>query len=47
MIVVFALLTGGSLSRALVWAAAFFVAATAWSYWRWRERLSGDRRRSR
>jgi hypothetical protein len=42
-----AVLTGGSLERGLVYAAIFFVLATAWSWWRWRERLEAERRRIR
>ena len=37
--------TGGSLVRAVVIGAFFFVAATAWSWRRWRERLREDERR--
>jgi hypothetical protein len=47
LIVVGAVVTGGSLERGLVYAAIFFVFATAWSWWRWRERLAADRRRIR
>jgi hypothetical protein len=38
-------LTGGGWARAVVVAAAFFVAATAWSWWRSRGRVDqeGDR----
>jgi membrane protein implicated in regulation of membrane protease activity len=35
----FALLTGGELVRAIAVAVAFFVLATAWSWWRFRQRL--------
>jgi Flp pilus assembly protein TadB len=42
LIVVVAWLTGGSLGRAVVWAVGFFVIATAWSFWRWRQRLQRD-----
>jgi 4-hydroxybenzoate polyprenyltransferase len=41
----FALLTGSDLARALVIAAVFFVAATAWSWFRFRQRLAADRGR--
>jgi membrane protein implicated in regulation of membrane protease activity len=44
-VVVVAALTGGSLVRAIVVAAFFFVAATAWSWRRWRERLRNDEQR--
>jgi hypothetical protein len=47
LIVVGAVVTGGSLERGLVYAAIFFVFATAWSWWRWRERLAAERRRIR
>jgi hypothetical protein len=40
-----AVLTGGSIVRALVIGAFFFVAATAWSWHRWRERLREEERR--
>jgi hypothetical protein len=39
VIVVVAWATGGSIGRALVFAAGFFVVATSWSFWRWRARL--------
>ena len=39
LIVVVAWITGGGLARAVVIAVAFFVVATAWSFWRWRHRL--------
>jgi membrane protein implicated in regulation of membrane protease activity len=38
-IVVVAWATGGDLVRAALIAGAFFVAATAWGWRRWRERL--------
>ena len=41
----FALLTGSDLGRALVVAVAFFVLATAWSWWRFNRRLAEERRR--
>ncbi len=44
MIVLVAWLTGGSLERAIVYAAGFFVLATAWSWWRWRKRMEEERR---
>ena len=44
LIVVVAFATGGGLLRALVFALVFFFAATAWSWWRWRERLAAERR---
>jgi membrane protein implicated in regulation of membrane protease activity len=44
IIVGVAWLTGGSLGRAIVFAAVFFVVATGWSWWKWRERLERERR---
>ena len=41
----FALLTGGDLARAIAVAVAFFVLATAWSWWRFRQRLERGERR--
>jgi hypothetical protein len=41
-IVVFAWLTGGGVERALGFAGAFFVLATAWSWWRFRRRLARE-----
>ena len=38
-------LTGGGLVRAVVVALVFFVLATAWSWWRFRERLQRDAER--
>ena len=45
LVVVVAVATGGSLVRAIVIGALFFVAATAWSWRRWRERLRDEERR--
>lgn len=39
VIVLIAWATGGDLGRAVLIAAAFFVAATAWGWRRWQERL--------
>jgi len=44
VIVVIAWLTGGSIGKAVAIAAAFFLAATAWSFWQWRARLRRARR---
>ena len=44
LVVVFAWATGGGIGRALVIAAIFFVAATAWSWWRFRVRLDEEQR---
>ena len=41
----FALLTGSDLVRALIVAVAFFLAATAWSWFRFRQRLAAEGRR--
>ena len=46
IVVLVAWVTGGDLARALVIAAIFFVAATAWSWWRFRARLEEQRRAS-
>jgi hypothetical protein len=35
--------TGGDLVRALIWGGAFFAVATAWSWWRFRQRLEEQR----
>ena len=43
LIVLVAWVTGGGLGRAFGFAAAFFVLATGWSWWRWRERLAEHR----
>ena len=40
VILVFAGLTGGDLTRALAFAALYFVAATAWTWFRFRQRES-------
>jgi len=45
LIVVFAAVTGGSIVRAIVIGAFVFLAATAWSWRRWRERSRDDERR--
>jgi membrane protein implicated in regulation of membrane protease activity len=43
VVVVFAWLTGGDVLKALGVGAAFFVVATAWSWWRFHQRLEeGD-----
>jgi hypothetical protein len=48
VIVAVAWATGGSLSRAVIVAAFFFVVATAWNTYRWRARLrEADERTSR
>jgi membrane protein implicated in regulation of membrane protease activity len=45
IIVGVAVLTGGDLTKAIVVAAAFFVIATAWSWWRFRERIARESKR--
>jgi hypothetical protein len=39
IVVAVAAATGGGVVRAVIFAAVFFVAATAFSWWRWRVRL--------
>jgi nicotinamide riboside transporter PnuC len=46
VIVVVAWLTGGGVARAVVFAVLFFVVATAWSVWKWRERLRAEAQRA-
>jgi len=43
VIVVVAKFTGGDVGRAILGAAAFFVVATAWSWWRFRRRVEQER----
>jgi Flp pilus assembly protein TadB len=38
--------TGGSLGRAIVIAALFFCAASAWTSWRWSQRLRAERKKA-
>jgi membrane protein implicated in regulation of membrane protease activity len=38
VILIFAAITGGDLTKALIVAAAYFVVATAWSWFRFRQR---------
>jgi uncharacterized protein involved in response to NO len=47
IVVVVALATGGSLGRALVFAAAFFLIATLWGWRNWRNRIAEQRREDR
>jgi hypothetical protein len=44
LVVIVAWVTGGELGRAVVIAGVFFVAATAWSWWRFRARLDAAAR---
>jgi hypothetical protein len=37
-------LTGGDVSRSVLLACVLFVAATAYSWWRWRERIRREER---
>jgi hypothetical protein len=39
VILAVSIITGGGVGKGLAIAAGFFVAATAWSWWRFRERL--------
>jgi membrane protein implicated in regulation of membrane protease activity len=43
VIVVVAKFTNGDVGRAILGAAAFFVVATAWSWWRFRRRVEQER----
>ena len=45
VVLVFSLITGSDLVRALIVAVAFFVAATAWSWFRFHQRLAEKGRR--
>jgi hypothetical protein len=45
VIVAFSLATGGGLAKALVVAAVFFLVATGWSWWRFRDKLAQRGRR--
>ena len=46
VLVVVAVLTGGDVARAAVVAVAVFAVATAWSWWRFRERIRGQAARA-
>ena len=43
LIVLISWATGGELGRAVVFATLYFVVATAWSWWRFRQRLAKER----
>ena len=45
VVVIIGLATGGDVVRVLVVAVVFFLFATAWSWWRFREKLGEGRRR--
>jgi 4-hydroxybenzoate polyprenyltransferase len=45
VVLLFSLLTGSDFARAVIVAVAFFVAATAWSWFRFRQRLAAQERR--
>jgi membrane protein implicated in regulation of membrane protease activity len=45
LIVLAAWITGGGIPRALVVAVGFFVIATGYSVWKWRQRLDEERRK--
>lgn len=47
VVVVFALLTGGDVSKAILVAVSFFVVATLWTWRNWRNRLRAERTRDR
>ena len=42
LIVLISWATGGGLGRALVFASLYFVVATAWAWWRFRQRLAKE-----
>ena len=43
VIVLVAAFTGGGVAKAILVAAAFFIGATAWSWWRYRRRVEQER----
>ena len=45
VILVVARLTDGNFGRAITFAVAYFVFATAWNWWRFRQRLQREERR--
>ena len=45
VIVLVAWVTGGGIARAVGFAVGYFVLATAYSTWRWRQRLAEERRK--
>jgi hypothetical protein len=42
LLLLVAWLTGGSLARAVIYAIGFFLIATAWNWWRFRQRLARE-----
>jgi hypothetical protein len=42
LLLVVAWLTGGNVVRAVIYAVAFFLIATAWNWWRFRQRLARE-----
>ena len=47
IVVLVAVLTGGSLERAILIAGVAFVIVTVYSWWRWREKLKAQERERR
>ena len=45
LIVLVAWITGGGIPRALAFAVGYFVLATGYSVWKWRQRIDEERRR--
>jgi hypothetical protein len=45
VIVIVTALTGGDVTKGVVVGVVFFLAATAWSWWRYRQRLDQERGR--
>jgi Flp pilus assembly protein TadB len=45
VIVLMTAITGGGLARGIFVAIAFFVVATGWTWWRFRQRLQADEHR--
>jgi membrane protein implicated in regulation of membrane protease activity len=43
VIVIVGAFTGGGMAKAILVAAAFFVGATGWSWWRYRRRTAQER----
>jgi Flp pilus assembly protein TadB len=45
VIVLMTAITGGGIARGVVVAIAFFLVATGWTWWRFRQRLQAEERR--